>query len=72
MANGICPACGEGFSGRHLAYARTTHLRQCPAERARHSARMKVRWAVVSGRLRKPDECERCGARVALTAHHRD
>lgn len=35
-------------------------------------ASMRVGHAIRSGRMTRPDECERCGAKVRVDAHHHD
>jgi hypothetical protein len=38
----------------------------------RTTAHNKVSWAIISGKLSRPDRCDDCGQRAKLHAHHED
>ena len=53
--------------------ARQTDRNNRYRTKERHLANAAVRWAVVSGKLTKPDTCEKCGeCECRVEAHHED
>ena len=77
-----CSKCGlpeERYPGK--TYCKRCHNRECwarkkrllavdPEAKRKNDARNKLRVAVFSGRIRKPNRCQNCRARKPLEGHH--
>lgn len=60
------------FAAKRKRYPRETGAEKMARDPLKETARRKLRWAVRSGKIRKPTNCEDCGVEAVLHGHHSD
>ena len=57
---------------KNIELARSIERAKAIKYRERRLTYGKVKWAVISGKIKKPKLCQKCGKRKRLQGHHKD
>ncbi|MEC0276924.1 hypothetical protein [Peribacillus frigoritolerans] len=63
---------GTSEKGRELNRIRSQRYRDTAEGKMKDSARSMVHFALLAGKIEKPEQCTQCGEKVPLEAHHED